>query len=280
MRMQLNLPIGELIPLITHELTGYSDTAHLDAELLVMQCIQQSREYLLTYPEKTLTQEQWQKLQELVSRRKNGEPMAYILGRKEFWSLKLEVTPDVLIPRPETEHLVEWALDNLPAEKQLYIADLGAGSGAIACALASERPQWIIHATDNSPKALEIAERNAKRHHLDNIEFFYGQWCEPLPKQDYTAILSNPPYVAEHDPHLLNLKYEPREALCGGKDGLEAINKIISQAKKYLAEGGYLILEHGYNQREKVIALMKQAGFQDTEDYNDLAGLPRFVVGS
>lgn len=261
----------------TEKLKNYSPTPHLDAELLLMHCINNTREYIFTYPEKLLNQQETNQLENLIERRKSGEPIAYIIGYKEFWSLNLEVTPDVLIPRPETEHLIEWALIQLP-EKKLSIADLGVGSGAIAIALADERPDWEIDATDINEKAIALAKRNAKRYQLENIHFYLGSWCEPLPKKNYNAIFSNPPYIDHYDTHLAKLKFEPRYALDGGKNGLDAIKIIIPQAKNYLAPEGYLVIEHGYDQQEKIMKLFEEAGYKDIEDHVDLAGLPRFTT--
>ena len=273
------LTIGEALSQITEELTGISDTPHLDAELLLMNSLNQSKAHLLAYPENQLTAQQMNNIAENLKRRKQGEPMAYILGHKEFWSLDFEVTPDVLIPRPETEHLVEWTLNHLPEKEKIYVADLGVGSGAIAVALAYERPGWEIHATETSPAALKIARINAEKYQLSNIQFYSGHWCEPLPRRDYSAILSNPPYIDENDPHLETLKFEPREALNGGKEGIESISEIVPQAWDFLAENGYLIIEHGYDQKDKVIALMENVGYKNVEDHQDLAGKPRFVIG-
>lgn len=216
---------------------------------------------------------------ELGERRLMGEPIAYIIGEKEFWSLHLRVTPDVLIPRPETEMLVEHALNLLPKNEKIWIADLGTGSGAIALALAWARPHWQIDATDNSPTALKAAKINTRHYKIKNIDFYFGEWCKALPQAGYHAILGNPPYIPEGAKHLQQLKYEPRESLTGGPDGLSAIKVIIKEAQTYLRTGGWLLLEHGFDQYEKIRVLMKNAGYQEVKDYKDLAGLPRMVVG-
>lgn len=271
--------LGAALQNITERLNKSSETPHLDAELLLSKAILQTREYILIHPEKELTLAQITELEKFTQRRVAGEPIAYILGHKEFWSLDLEVNKDVLIPRPETEHLIEWALEHLPKKESLFVADLGVGSGAIAIALAKEFPQWHIHGTENNQRALAMAKRNTEHHHITNLDFFLGHWCQPLPRKDYAAILSNPPYIADHDPHLLNLKFEPQSALNGGKEGLAAFQEIIPEAKNYLRPNGYLILEHGYDQRDKVIHLMSQSGFKNIQDHKDLAGQPRFVTG-
>jgi release factor glutamine methyltransferase len=173
---------------------------------------------------------------------------------------------------------VEWTLAHLPAEKTIHIADLGTGSGAIALALAKERPNWQIDATDYSKKALAIASENARQLQLSQVNFHQGNWCKALPKHQYDVILSNPPYIEENDPHLLQLKYEPKEALVAGIDGLSALTKIIQTAHTYLKPNGYLLLEHGFNQAEKVAALLKNAGYGYIESHQDLASIPRMTV--
>lgn len=277
--MSSSRSIQEDLLKITEMLKNHSETPRLDAELLMTVCTNESREYLLTHAEEKLTLAQEKKLNTLVQRRIKGEPIAYILGHKEFWSLNLFVNKDVLIPRPETEHLIEWALENLPANEPLLIADLGVGSGAIALTLASERPHWKIHATDSSIRSLFLARRNAIAHQLFNIRYHWGDWCNALHTHHYNAIFSNPPYIPSNDPHLEQLKFEPRGALDGGQDGLDAIRIIISQAQNYLIPGGALIIEHGYDQEKEIITLMQQAGYENVQDHKDIAGLPRYVTG-
>lgn len=278
--MEQNPAIGKFLQKTTQDLKGYSDTAHLDAELLIGHVLEKPKTYLIAHSERILTDNELEKIYALIQRRKSGEPIAYILGHKEFWSLDLWVTPDVLIPRPETELLVEWALSRLDKNAHLPIADLGVGLGAIALALAHEQPQWIIDGTDSSAKALEIARKNSAKYHLNNVNFYLGHWLEPLPRHDYVAILSNPPYIAADDPHLLNLQFEPRHALTDGRQGLNAIREIIKESQNYLADHGFLVLEHGYNQQAAVVELMQNHGYKDIQDHQDLAGLPRFVTGS
>ena len=260
--------------------SSFFDTPRLDAELLIENVLQKSRTELFAYPERYLTSRQQEELFDKVIRRVEGEPIAYILGYKEFWSLNLKVTMDVLIPRPETEMLVEWALKNLLKEERLHIADLGTGSGAIALAIASERPNWIIDATDNSKNALKIAKINAIRNKIKNCHFYLGEWCQALPRYDYHAIVGNPPYIPDGDKHLNQLRYEPCGSLIGGGlDGLSAIKIIINEAKSYLVKGGWLLLEHGFDQAKKIIFLMQAAGYYDIDDQCDLVGLSRIIVG-
>lgn len=271
--------IAAAIKGLTHYLQPVSTTPRLDAELLIAHALERPRSFLYTYPEQNLTEERQRLLLDAIERRQQGEPIAYILGYKEFWSLELTVTKDTLIPRPETEHIVEWALANLPLSTAT-IADMGTGSGAIAIALAHERPLWRIHATDSSAAALTIAINNAQRHQLNNIEFYLGPWYDALPDQYYTAIISNPPYIAADDPHLQQLTHEPYTALCAKDNGLAAFKFIIEHAKQHLLPGGKLILEHGYNQALQLTKLMQHAGFQHIESYCDLAKHTRFIVGS
>lgn len=263
---------------ITRELVAVSDSPRLDAELLTAMVLQRSRSWLFANPQQLLSDSQQQQLQQITARRINGEPMAYILGYQEFWGLHLTVTPGVLIPRPETEHIVEWALENFPANFPLKIADLGTGSGAIALALAVERPQWQIDATDQSLSALEVARFNAAHHPLTSVNFYQSDWCVGLPSKNYALIISNPPYIAAEDTHLPLLKYEPQSALVSGADGLHAIRTIISQAPEYLAESGYLVLEHGYDQAPAVAQLLHQNGFANIQSHLDLAQHPRFTT--
>lgn len=261
------------------QLKEVSDTPQLDAEVLLAHVLDVTRAYLFSYPEQVVNHEQNKSFEDLIQRRQKGEPVAYLTGYKEFWSLDLLVTKDTLIPRPETETLVQLTLDLLPEETSLNVADLGVGCGAIAIALAKTKPHWHIYGTDQSAKALAVAEKNVARFDTHNISLIRGDWCEGLPKIGFHALVCNPPYIAENDPHLAHLQFEPREALVSGVDGLDAISKIIIQAPLYLTKGGLLLLEHGYNQRDAVIALLKKAGFSHIKDYQDLAKNPRVVVG-
>ncbi len=269
---------SEAIKKLTQQLKAHSPSAYLDAQLLVAKCINNTRTHLFAYPQQTLTHDQQAQLKKDMIRREQGEPMAYILGEKEFWSLYLKVTPDTLIPRPESEHLVEWLLTHLPADNTLKLADLGTGSGAIAIALAHERPNWQIDAIDESPKALDVAKHNADHHQLTNIHFYQGHWCNALSHQEYSAIVSNPPYIAADDPAMQSLRFEPQQALIAGIDGLDAILEIITQAKTYLIHGGCLVLEHGFEQQQQVLDLLINSGYKQVTGHTDLAGHARFVT--
>lgn len=262
-------------------LAEVSDTPRLDAELLLAVALDRSRSYLHAWPERVPEPDQIARFTAWLDRRHTGEPVAYILGRREFWSLELEVTPDTLIPRPETELLVDLALERLPANRPLDMADLGTGSGAIALALAVERPRAWIVATDRSPAALAVARRNARRLNLANVEFREGDWCAPLAGARFDLIASNPPYVAATDSHWREgePRFEPPTALVSGAEGLDALRTIIAQAPGHLKPGGWLVLEHGYDQGEVVPALLRTRGFVAVTDHRDAAGVNRTSCG-
>lgn len=269
------ITIAGALQLAIQQLT-YFDTPTLDAEIMLAHTLNVSRAHLLAFPEKKLTQVEESAFLALLEKRKQGTPIAYLTGHKEFWSLDLIVTPDTLIPRPDTELLVEVALQSLSEDKKT-IADLGTGSGAVALALAKERPHWQVYATDVSAKALNIAKQNAARLNLNQIIFKETRWCQDLPKQFFDAIVSNPPYIAEDDPHLANneLTFEPLSALVSGSEGLNDIEVIATEARECLKPGGYLILEHGYQQSEEVKNIFLKMGYTHINLFLDLAGRGR-----
>ena len=258
-----------------------TDSARLDAEVLLAACLGKPRSYLHTWPERSIDQPALECFAQLLRRRARGEPVAHLTGEREFWSLPLAVTPDTLVPRPETETLVELALEKLPPESALRVADLGTGSGAIALAIATERPRCEVIATDISEPALRVARRNAERLGLDNVRFIAGDWCESLPAGRFDAILSNPPYVAERDPHLDtgDVRFEPRRALAAGPEGMDALQQIARCARIHLHEGGWLIVEHGYDQGAKVRLLLQAGGYVAISSHKDSAGLDRVTLG-
>lgn len=215
----------------------------------------------------------------LVAARVVGQPVAYLTGRRNFWTLDLAVTPATLIPRPETELLVELALARLPPARIARVADLGTGSGAIALALARERPDLAVVATDASSAALAVARGNAQANALGNVEFREGSWFEPLAGERFDLIASNPPYIAEGDPHLASLRHEPDIALTSGVDGLEAIREIVAAAPGHLQPGGWLLLEHGWDQGNAVRALMESADFIEVSTARDLEDRDRVTLG-
>jgi release factor glutamine methyltransferase len=236
---------------------------------------------LIAWPEKDLTPQQQAHFGDCLQQRIDGRPVAYITGEREFWSLPLKVSEDVLIPRPETETLVEFVLQRFAGRSDLAVADLGTGSGAIACAIAAEKPLWTVVATDVSARALEIAQHNASMHGLDNIEFLQGQWFEPLHGRHFDLVVSNPPYVAGNDPHLSSgdVRFEPSIALTSGRLGMDAIKHLTQQAHTCLRPGGWLILEHGYDQQPAVHACFSDCGFDEITRMTDLAGIPRVTAG-
>jgi release factor glutamine methyltransferase len=236
---------------------------------------------LIAWPERELSRQQAQDFSNLLRQRIAGEPVAYLTGEKEFWSLSLKVTSDVLIPRPETETLVEFVLEKFSARTAMKIADLGTGSGAIACALAVEHPRWTILATDVSAAALDVARLNASSHDLENICFSQGEWFQALTDHDYDLIISNPPYIAINDTHLAegDVRFEPQTALTSGEDGMNAITALTQQAGSYLVNDGWLVVEHGYDQQQRVHERFSQAGFTAITQLSDLAGQPRMTAG-
>jgi len=252
----------------------------IDAEALLAHVLDKPRSHLRAWPEKELDAQQLNAFQQLVTRRTSGEPLAYLTGWREFWSLLLQVSPATLIPRPDTEVLVEQALAIIPADADWRIADLGTSAGAIALAIASERPRCRLIATDICPEALEVAQANARRLQLNNIEFRQGDWHEALQADEYFQLVaSNPPYIEASDPHLQGdgLPFEPQQALTPGSDALAAIRIIIEQIKPYLAAAGWLLLEHGYDQGAEVRALLHQHGYIKVNTWRDLGNNERMI---
>ncbi|MBA3591422.1 MAG: peptide chain release factor N(5)-glutamine methyltransferase [Methylibium sp.] len=250
----------------------------LDAQALLSAVLRQPRAWLLAHDEAALEGEAQTRFQALLERRAQGEPLAYLLGEKEFFGLPLAVTPDVLVPRPDTETLVEWALELLPVDISMRVADLGTGSGAIALALARHRPLARITAVDASAAALAVARGNGERLGL-GVEWLKSDWFEALAGRRFELIVSNPPYIAEGDIHLEALSHEPRQALTAGTDGLDAIRRIAAQAPARLEPGGWVLLEHGFEQAEAVAGLLAKAGFRDIAMRRDLGGRRRCTGG-
>lgn len=257
-----------------------SPTPRLDAELLLAQALGKSRGYLHTWPERELEASQHERYQAALARRRAGEPVAYILGRQGFWSLDLDVASHTLIPRPDTELLVETALALLPATP-LQVLDLGTGTGAIALALACERPAWQVTGVDRVAEAVALAQGNGTRLQLANARFAESCWFSALAGQRFQLIVSNPPYIAAADPHLSqgDVRFEPSSALVAGVDGLDDIRLIIEQAPEHLLAGGWLLLEHGFDQAEAVRELLVQRGFAAVDSRRDLGGHQRISLG-
>lgn len=257
-----------------------SDTPTLDVELLLAHALGRPRSYLRTWPERELSADQLARFQQLLARRRQGEPVAYLLGNQGFWSLELQVSPDTLIPRPDTERLVEVALE-LGAPGAARVLDLGTGTGAIALALAVERSQWQITGVDRMPGAVALAESNRSQLALQNVQFIASDWFSALADQSFDLIVSNPPYIAENDPHLRqgDVRYEPASALVSGADGLDDIRLIVNIAPAHLNAGGWLLLEHGWQQADAVRCLLAAGGFVQVQSWCDLGDHQRVTGG-
>ena len=253
----------------------------VDADILLVHVLARPRSWLFAHATDAVDAADAARFRELVARRAQGEPVAYLTGSRGFWTLALAVTPATLVPRPETELLVELALARLPADTDVRVADLGTGSGAIALAIASERPRARVVATDASPAALDVAHGNALRHGIGNVAFRDGSWLAPLAGERFDLIASNPPYIAEGDPHLAqgDLRFEPPMALASGADGLDDIRTIVNAAPAHLHPQGWLLLEHGWDQGAAVRALLLDAGFVDVATERDLEGRDRVTLG-
>lgn len=257
-----------------------SDSAELDTQVLLAHVLGKTRTWLYAWPDHELDAEQQSRFEDICLLRAQGQPVAYLTGKREFWKLELQVSPAVLIPRPETELLVELALQLLPAEKA-NVADLGTGSGAIALALACERNGWNVVATELHSQALAVAQGNAQQLNLTNLVLLSGNWCEPLRDNTYHLMVSNPPYVDADDPHMQqgDVRFEPRTALVAANHGLADIEVIAQQARAKLLPGGYLLLEHGWQQGAAVRNILEQLGYTGVETCRDYGGRDRVTLG-
>ncbi|WP_024697734.1 peptide chain release factor N(5)-glutamine methyltransferase [Pseudomonas avellanae] len=258
-----------------------SPTARLDIELLLAAALGKPRSFLHTWPERIVSTEAAVAFAGYLQRRRTGEPVAYILGQQGFWKLDLEVAPHTLIPRPETEMLVEAALELVPAFAPAQVLDLGTGSGAIALALANDRQQWKVTAVDRVPEAVALAERNRQRLQLDNAQVLNSHWFSALEGRQFDLIISNPPYIADADPHLSagDVRFEPSSALTAGSDGLDDLRTIIADAPAHLNVDGWLLLEHGYDQGPAVRELLIRHGFERIQTRRDLGEHERITFG-
>ena len=278
----MNDSIRKLLKNYPQILSKVSDSPELDIELLLSKVLKVSREYLHAWGDYLLTDKQCLDFHFLLQKRKDGKPMAYILGKRAFWSLILKVTPDTLIPRPETELLVDVILRKFISIKNLSILDLGTGSGAIALALAIEQPTWKVTALDFSIESLKIAQENAKNYNIVSVNFIHSNWYSNLKNRNYDVIVSNPPYIAKSDLSLNKyvLQYEPKTAFISDHFGLADIIKIVDGSKYFLKKNGFIILEHGYQQNDKVKNILIEHSYMNIESYSDLSGVIRAVSGS
>lgn len=266
------------------ELADHSDSARLDLELLLCKVLEKPRAYLYTWPERILSEDELARFEALLAERKKGKPVAHLLGEKEFWSLNLRVNESTLIPRPETELLVEAAL-SLPLRDKASVLDLGTGTGAIALALASERPGWQLSAVDSSEEALRLARENCRQLALSNVNVMQSDWFaalgDALVDSAFDLIVANPPYIDVEDPHLQqgDLRFEPHSALVAGEQGLADLRHIANETGNHLLPGGWLLVEHGFEQGAAVRELFVAAGFQCVETRKDLGGRERLTLG-
>jgi release factor glutamine methyltransferase len=273
-----DLTVSQALKIGTQTLLPVSDSARIDSEILLGFILKKPRTFLFTYPEYLLSPAEEAQFIACIHERMHGKPIAYLIQEREFWSLKLKVSADTLIPRPETELLVERALFHIQDIPHARILDLGTGSGAVALAIAHERPDCQIIATDISPEALTMARLNASELQTQ-ITFLQSNWFSALTQEPFHLIVSNPPYLATNDPHihLGDLRFEPKHALCSGQDGLEAISTIIEQAPAFLLPRAWLCIEHGYTQKNRIHTLFNQHGYQKVSSFQDLRGHDRIT---
>jgi release factor glutamine methyltransferase len=259
---------------------GLHDSASIDSKVLLADCLKREVIYLHTWPEKRLDAPQMKKFQEHITQRSLGHPVAHIIGYRDFWTLRLKVSPATLIPRPETELLVETVL-NLNLVQYAKVLDLGTGTGAIALALASENPNWLITGVDKSYQALLLAKDNAITHQLEQVNLIQSDWYSAVEHLKFDLIVTNPPYIEDNNHYLQqgDVRFEPSSALISGSDGLDDIRLIVSQSKQYLSENGWLVIEHGYQQSKQVMSVLKAEGFNQIRSELDLNGLPRVTIG-
>jgi release factor glutamine methyltransferase len=272
--------IAEALQWAYSQLAATSESANIDAEALLLHCLNKNRSFLYTWPERQLTSEQFKAYSQMIAKRQNGTPVAHVIGEREFWSLPFIVNDSTLIPRPDTEILVETAL-NLSVRVNAKVLDLGTGTGAIALALASERPKWRITAIDNVPAAVELAKANRDNLTLPDVEIIQSDWFSAVEQRDFDLIVSNPPYIDEADEHLHlgDVRFEPQSALTASNEGYADLYYIAAQARVHLLPGGYLLLEHGYEQAIKVREKLIELGYQNVATVRDFGSNDRCTLG-
>jgi len=273
--------IKNLLAHATNTLTSHSDSPLLDAEVLLGFVLGKPRTYLRAWCENTVTSQQFIAFEALIKQRQQGTPIAYLTGTREFWSRDFIVTPDVLIPRPDTELLIELSLKLIPKNEAVKLIDLGTGSGIIAVTLAAERPNAHVIAVDASVAALKVAQHNAQHHQLTNIDFYQSDWFVSVPKSLFDLVISNPPYIDPDDEHLQqgDVRFEPQSALIADNQGLSDIQIIADKARSYLIPQGHLLIEHGYNQAPQVQAIFNALAYDKVQSYRDLSGQFRVTYG-
>ena len=273
--------IQQALQQASQNLADSSPTARLDAQVLLTHILQCNTAHLLAWPEKKLNEEQITCYQQLIQQRQQGLPVAHLTGLREFWSLNFSVNDSTLIPRPETETLIEFILDKFSNREKIKLLDMGTGTGAIAITIASEKPGWKIFASELSADALKLARDNSNTHQTNNISFVQSNWFNNIKHNDFDIIVSNPPYIANDDPHLLvgDVRFEPQSALSAGATGMDDIEHLCRHAKNHLKKNAWLIIEHGYNQKQLVSDCFAKNGFTQIEQKQDLSGHIRMTAG-
>ena len=273
--------IKQALQQASQNLAESSPSAKIDAQILLNHILQCNTAHLLAWPEKKLNEEQISSYQQLIQQRQQGLPVAYLTGLREFWSLNFSVNNSTLIPRPETETLIEFILDKFSNRKEIKLLDMGTGTGAIAITIATEKPGWNIFASELSADALNLARHNSNSHQTNNISFVQSNWFTNIKQSDFDIIVSNPPYIANDDPHLLagDVRFEPQSALSAGAAGMDDIEHLCRHAKKHLKKNAWLIIEHGYNQKRLVSDCFAKNGFTQIEQKQDLSGHIRMTAG-
>jgi release factor glutamine methyltransferase len=273
--------LQSLLIAANEQLSTTSETAMLDSEVLLCHCLNKNRSFLRAWPEHQPNAPQIAQFQLLVEQRSQGTPVAYLTGQREFWSRNFKVSPDVLIPRPDTELLVELSLSLLPTDLPCKIIDLGTGSGIIAITLAAERPLTQVFACDLSSAALEVARYNAQQLNTGNVRFVQSSWFDNIEETGFDLVISNPPYIADNDPHLKigDVRFEPDSALISAENGLQDIRQLAEQARAHLKDHGQFLVEHGYNQQTEVQAIFNELGYRQVITHADLSGNPRVTSG-